>query len=156
MAGTNAGFDATAFRDGITFAMQMGTPPDLDVSAVFVFADGPGVVYTKNNVVVATPKLDRDGYPFDPDIKRTLTAGARVRVNCAIEMVKADQEEIPVGSFRPVKAIVTLLDVDYAQVKGCKEMILNGDTYAYGYEPGALGMFEVGVHQMIFYAVQET
>lgn len=155
MAGTNAAFDAAAFRDGITLAMQMGAPPDPAIAAVFVFPDG-AVVFTKNNVVVTNPKLDRDGYPFDPDIKRTPAPGARVTVNCAIEMVKADQEEIPVGSFRPVKAIVTLLDVDYAQVKGCKEMIFNNDRYIYGYEPGALGLFEVGVHTMIFYAVQET
>jgi hypothetical protein len=155
MAGTDARFDATAFRDGITFAMQMGTPPDPTIAAVFVFPEG-AVVFTKDDVVVTNPPLDRDGYPFDPEIKRTPAPGARVTVNCAIEMVKADQEEIPVGSFRPVKAIVTLLDVDYALVKGCKEIILNGDTYAYGYEPGAMGLFEVGVHQMIFYAVQET
>jgi hypothetical protein len=155
MAGTNAAFDATQFRDGIHFAMQMGTPPDPAIAPVFVFPPG-AVTYWKNGVEVIDPALDRDGYPFDPEIKKVAVPAKRVTVNCAVEYTKADAEEIPVGSFRPIKAIVTLLDVDYAQVKGCREMIANDDTYAYGYEPGAMGLFEVGIHTMFFFAVQET
>ena len=155
MAGTNASFNATEFRDAIHFAMQMGTPPDATIAPVFVFPPG-AVTYWKNGAEVLNPPLDRDGFPFDPEIEKVVVPAKRVSVPCAVEYVKADADELPVGSFRPIKAIVTLLDVDYAQVAGCRSMIANSDTYAYGYEPGAAGLFEVGIHTIVFYAIQET
>lgn len=155
MAGTYSGFDAEQFRSAIRFAMEMGTHPNPDVAPTFVFPPGPAT-YFKDGVEVTNPALDSDGYPFDPGIVKEQTPGARVQVNCAVDVGKADADEIPVGNFRPVKATVTLLDEDYALVKGCREMILNEDTYVYGYEPGAVGLFEVGIHVMIFYALQET
>jgi len=163
MAGSNSAFDPAAFRTAIQNAMQMGSPPDSTVSAVFVFPETGEVIYKKNGSEIMPPPLDLDGIPFDPLVERIIAPPKRVAVgtgpndvHCAIEMMKADADEIPVGSFRPVKAVVTFLDEDYAKVVGCREMILNGDTYVYGYEPGAMGLFEVGVNQMIFYAKQET
>lgn len=155
MAGTNAGFSAAQFRESIAFAMVMGAPPDPARRARFVFPPGPPT-YMKAGAPVANPRLDRDGRPLDPDVKVVQTPGAEVSVNCAVEIVKADAEEIPTGNFRPTKAIVTLLDVDHAQVEGCRELIYNNDRYLFGYEPEALGMFEVGIFTMIFHGLSES
>lgn len=155
MAGTYSGFDATQFRDAITFAMQMGTPPDANIAPKFVFPAGTPTYY-KNGTLIASPPLDQDGLPFDPEIVKVQDPGEVVTCNCSVEVSRADADEIPVGNFRPVKAVVTLLDTDYELIKGCREMIFNNDTYSYGYEPGALGLFDVGIHIMVFYAVQET
>lgn len=154
MAGTSSAFPADVFRAAITAVMQMGAPPDQARRARFIFAPG-APVYTKNGVTVTDPRLDREGKPLDPDVKVTLTPGVEVSVDCAVEVVKADAEEIPVGSFRPTKAIVTLLDTAHAQVVGCQELVYNGDRYVFGYEPEALGLFDVGAFTMIFYALAE-
>ena len=63
---------------------------------------------------------------------------------------------MPVGNFRQTKAVVTLLDTEYAKVTGCREMNYNGDRYLYGYEPEVNGLFGIDVHTMIFYALDES
>jgi hypothetical protein len=154
--GISADFDGDQFRRAIQFAMQMGAPPDVDKQAVFVFKP-TSRTYWKNGVQLGTaPRLDRDGKPLDPKIQVRVVEAATKKVDCAVEIVRADAEELPVGTFRQTKAIVTLLDEQYDQVKGCTELVFNGDRYRYGYEPEGLGLFSVGINTMIFYPVEET
>lgn len=154
--GISSNFNAQEFRDGIHFAMQMGAPVDDSRKAVFVFAS-TGRSYSKNGspVDASNVRLDQSGQPIDPEIKVVEIPGKRVTVDCAVEISKADSDEMPVGNFRDTKATVTLLDVDYEQVKGCKELEFNGDRYAYGYEPDGLALFDVAVNTIIFYALEE-
>jgi hypothetical protein len=155
MAGTSPGFSAADFRTAITAAMQMGAPPDVARRAKFVFPAGTPT-YVKGETEVTSPKLDREGKPLDPDVRIVATPGAEVTVDCAVQIVKADAEEIPVGNFRPTKAIVTLLDTAHAQVAGARELVYNGDRYVFGYEPEALGMFDVGVFTQVYYGTSES
>ena len=152
--GISANFDAQEFRDGIHFAMQMGTPIAEDRKPAFVFAS-PGRSYTKNGETVTNVRLDSSGQPIDPEVRVVEIPGKRVQVDCAVEIAKADSDEMPVGNFRGTKATVTLLDVDYEQVQGCKELEFNGDRYSYGYEPDGLALFDVAVHTLVFYALEE-
>jgi len=152
--GISATFDPTTFRNAIRFAMQMGSPPDPARRATFIFPSA-GKSYVKNGSAVANPRTDRDGVPLDPEIRTVEIPGGEVLVDCAIEIQPADADELPVGSFRPTKAVVTLLDEEFAQVNGCKELRYNGDRYAYGYETEGLGLFDVGVHVLTFYALDE-
>ena len=76
--------------------------------------------------------------------------------NCAIEIERANADEIPVGKFLNTKAVVTLLDVDYAKIQGCKELRYNGDRYASPTEIEAPGLFDVGIHTIIYYAIDES
>lgn len=155
--GIAANFPADDFRSAIRFAMEMGAPPAVALRPTFVFASGERA-FRKNGVVLAASdvRLDQSGRPLDPEIETVPTPGVRKQVDCAIEITRADANELPVGNFRPTKAIVTLLDDEHEQVKGCRELIYNGDRYLYGYEPDALGMFSVGVFTMIFFAVDEN
>jgi hypothetical protein len=154
--GISADFDADQFRNAIRFAMQMGTPPDVDKQPVFVFKP-TGRSYWKNSVQLGSaPRLDRDGKPLDPTIEVRVVEAATKRVDCAVEIIRADAEELPVGTFRQTKAIVTLLDEQYEQVVGCTELVFDGDRYRFGYEPDGLGLFSVGINTMIFYPVEET
>jgi hypothetical protein len=152
--GITTSFDATQFRNAVRFAMQMGAPPTPDLRALFMFPS-TGRTYVKNGSPVTNPRTDRDGVPLDPEIQMVDAPGSEVAVDCAVEISPADPEELPVGQFRPTKAEVTLLDVDFAQVDGCKELRYNGDRYAFGYETHGLGMFDVGVHVLTFYALDE-
>jgi hypothetical protein len=154
--GISADFDGDQFRDSIRFAMQMGTPPEVGKRASFVFKS-TGRTYRKGGQELASPpRLDRDGKPLDPNVEVINIPPVIKIVDCAVEVVRADADELPVGNFRLTKAVVTLLDEQYDQVKGCRELLFNGDRYLYGYEPEGLGLFDVGINTMIFYATDET
>lgn len=154
--GISADFDGEGFRSAVRFAMQMGLNPDPDRRPKFV-KKGQGRTYVKNGETLSSaPRLDRDGKPLDPEIEVVKEADQLISVDCAIEVERADAEELPVGNFRPTKVIATLLDQQYALVKDCRELIYNGDRYLFGYEPESNGLFDVGVYTMIFYAVDES
>ena len=156
--GISTSFDADLFRRAITFAEQMGTPPDSDRRPKFVKPAVAGRTYWKDGVQLDTPPpMGRTGEPLDVDIEvRTPQPVIVEDANCAIEIERVDADELPVGKFLPSKAVVTLLDIDYAKIAGCKEMTYNGDRYGSPTEPEALGMFEVGIHTIIFYAIDDT
>lgn len=150
------GFDSAGFRQAIRFAMQMGAPPDPDKRPKFL-PKAEGRTYYRNGVEIPTPRTDRDGRPLDPTIEMVETKPEPVTdVDCAIEIVTAESDELPVGNFRPTKAVVTFLDDEYAKVADCREMVYNGDRYVYGYEPELNGLFDVGVHTQVYYAVDDT
>lgn len=161
--GISVDFDNEGFRQAIKFAMQMGVNPDATKSAIFV-KKSTGRTYWKDDVELEdVPRLDRDGRPFDPDVEVRSSADQQYKVgtgtdevDVAIEVERADAEELPVGNFRPTKVVVTALDVDYAVIKDCRELIYNGDRYMFGYEPESTGLFEVGVYTLIFYALDES
>lgn len=164
--GFSVDFPTETFENAIKFAMQMGAPTgEVDGAplAPRFIKKGAGRTYWRDDEQLmpisegGTLRLDRDGRPFDPNVR--IGAGTDdevLAVDCAIEIDKADADEIPVGNFRPTKAIVTLLDADYLKIVGVRELAYNGDRYTYGYEPEALGLFDAGVHTMIFYAQDET
>jgi hypothetical protein len=150
-------FDKTGFEHAIRFAMQMGTPNDPDRAPVFIKKVTTLTYFEGSTEVAASSlRLDRDGRPLNPNIRVQKAADQSVTVDCAIEVARADADELPVGSFRPTKVIATLLDDDYALIDGCRELRYNGDTYIYGYEPEAYGLFDAGVHTIVFYALDES
>lgn len=154
--GLDVDFDNEGFKRAIRFAMQMGKNPEEDRRPKFVRRSST-VTYWLNNVELSSaPRMDRDGKPLNPDIEVRRPADTFLEVDCAIEVVKADAEELPVGNFRPTKIIVTLLAEQYAEVEGCREMVYNGDRYVFGYEPESNGLFDVGVYSLIWYAKDET
>lgn len=163
MATTDSRFSAADFRESIRFAMIMGTPPLTADRAVFVFATG-GKSYWKNGVELGvTPRLDLDGKPLDPMVEvRTEAAVTKKQgpgadeIACAIEMEMIDREELPVGNLAPSRMTVTVLDVDWVKLDGVREVIMGGDRYVSPKIPPALGLFDAGIQQIYFYAVDEN
>jgi hypothetical protein len=119
-------------------------------------------------VDTATVVLDQDGNPLDLDVEvrtdqpkivyqRKSEALDATHVDCAIEFQPAQAQELPVGlNLRPTKLIVTLLDEDFLKVEGCREILMGADRYIYSYTLPSLGMFTVGVQQMVFFALDES
>lgn len=154
--GYNVSFDGPGFRNAIRFAMQMGLNPDAGRRPIFI-QKAVGRTYWKNNVQLVTPpRVDRDGRPFDPDVEVRKADDQQILVDCAVEIERAEAEELPVGTFRPTRLVATLLDEQYLLVKDCRELVYNGDRYIYAYEPESNGLFDVGVYTMIFYVKEET
>lgn len=160
------GFDADGFRNAIKATMQMGIHPDPDRRPKFIRKGGEKTFWKDGVQLTSPPLMGREDEPLDPQIEvrraepviisAPAVAGNENTCDCAVEIQLAEADEIPVGNFRSTKAVVTFLDIDYARIVGCKEMRYNGDRYVYGYEPEAPGLFSVGVHTIIWYALDES
>lgn len=150
MAGSGAasGFDSAGFRAAIRFAMTMGAPP--------VTADKATFRFRKTRSFPTGTRLDQEGNPLDPTIAVTVVEPTPVVLdNVAVEFQTADPQELPVGNFRPTKAVLTLLDEEWATVDEAIEVQLGGDTYVIGYVHPPLGLFDVGVIQVSCFGVNE-
>lgn len=142
-----AGFDATAFREGILTAMQMGAPPDVNDQALFHFP----------NLLVYNGSADGANVPFDPAGTVTNHAPDPVRVDCAIEYFDAENQ--PTGGFgllAPTRISVTMLDDAYAKVKGCAYVVIAGDRYDYRRTEPPVGLFDVGIWTIHFVSPSDS
>jgi hypothetical protein len=148
MAGADAGFDSTAFRDGIHFAMHMGLPPDPSDQIKFYFAP---TVTNPGSLVV-----DGANVPFDPDASLTATPVTPVQVDCAVEYFDAEGQPTSFGMLTPSRIAVTLLDVDYDQVDNATHVVIAGDRYNFRRTVPPQGLFDVGLFVMHFTAENET
>lgn len=148
MAGVDAGFDGAAFRDAIHFAMHMGLPPDAGDQITFYFAatvTNPGSV-----------TIDGAGVPFDPASSLTSVPATPVQVDCAVEYFDAEGQPTNFGLLTPSRIAVTLLDVDYEQVKDATYVRIAGDRYNFRRTVPPQGLFDVGLFVMHFTAENET
>lgn len=135
MARAVPGFSADDFRSGIRLAMQVGLPPDLEDQPLFVFP----------RTATNTGPADEDGVPFNPDEKPVLSPLRSVRVQCAVEYDDASSRVENLGLISPSVIKITLLDEEYAQVKGFSYVVIGGDRYNYRLTETPLGLDVVGV-----------
>lgn len=148
MAGSDPGFDSDAFRTAVRFAMTMGSPTLTADKATFRFR--------KTRTFPTGTRLDQEGNPLDPTVAATTVEPTPVVMdNVAVEFQTADPQELPVGNFRPTKAVLTLLDEEWATVSDAIEVELGGDTYMIGYVHPPLGMFDVTVIQLSCFGINE-
>lgn len=146
--GIPAGFDASAFRNAVKFAMQMGSPTSTPQKVTFQW-----------RVLKEYAKEDVIDRPYDWTSNPTsTTAHTDVVVDCAVEFGRVAgniTERNPVGDFDSVRAIITVLDVDYVLIAGADYVSIGGDQYVIEYvQPMAL--FDVDVYQIHAVAVDES
>jgi hypothetical protein len=138
-------FDAKRFRNAIQFVFEMGEPPDVAQQIMFHFTD----------VLTFAGNADGDLVPFNPAETPTRVTKAPLNVPCDVEFVGAGDQETAFGAVIPAKLKVLLLDVDYAKVKDASFVVMNGDRYLRDYEQPSFGLFDVGLHTMVFKAENE-
>ena len=146
MAGSNAGFDASAFNDAIHFVMEMAAPPVAGDQAVFHFAP----------VVTSAAPVAADGVPFDPDAAKTSVTPAPVKVPCVVEYVNYGDDQSRLGTTSPGRVRVTLLEDDYRQVADAAFIVVGGDRYDFGHTEAPVGLFSAGVWTMHFNATRQV
>lgn len=146
MAGTNAGFNAAEFRDGIHLAMQMGAALDAGERVTFHFP---------TTVTNAAP-ADGAAVPFDPTATPTKATTPPVQVDCAVEYFDAENQPTSFGLLAPSRLAITLLDEEYEQVKGCAYVVVHGDRYNYRRTEPPSALFDVGLYVMHFTSPSET
>lgn len=161
--GLSANFPSATVRNALLFAMQMGAPNEVSEAdkrqVRFLRRNGTVQYFREDSIVpltVGSFRTDRDGKPLDPTIRMETSPDEEVLVDVAIEMEEASAEEVPVGNFRPVKATITLMAEEYAQIVGCREVSYNNDRYGYAYELEANGLFDMTFHTLIFFAIDES
>jgi hypothetical protein len=148
MAGTDAGFDATEFRDAIRFAMRMGAPEDPSERATFR--------WTKQQTFAVA---DVGGSTYDwSATPASTTQHPDVQVDVAVEFSArpAATRDEAAGQFDESRVTLTLLDEDYANVRGASEVILGGNTYNIDFVGPPMGLFEVTVYSVFCTARDES
>jgi len=109
MAATLPGFPAAAFRAGIRTAMGLGMPVEEARRPEFVI-EAPAV---------ADPATaDASGVPWDLNVVAPTVETTRVRPLCVIETAAEANTDGRFGQLQPGSIVVTLLDEEYALVKG--------------------------------------
>jgi hypothetical protein len=148
MAGTNAAFDSQAFKDGIHLAMNMALPGTVADRATFRW-----------RVQKTFSKQDTANRPYDwTATELTTDARADVQVPCAVEFSSRTTMagQTAMGHFDSSKAVITLLDEDYALVEGADEVLLGQNTYVVDFVAPPIGLFNVTIYQMYCSARDES
>ena len=146
MAGSNAGFNADAFREGIRFAYTMAASP----------VASEQVAFYKATELIYTVPVDDDNVPFDPTTTVQRVAPPPVRVPCGVEYFDAEGQPVPFGTVTVSRITCTLLDEDYVQVKDSAYVVIGGEKYLYRRTQPPSGLFDVGLYVMHFRAENET
>lgn len=132
-------FSATGFREGIRAAMQMGMPQE-----PITFIMPPEIEEVG---------VDAQGVPWDPTLVGTAPeSGEELTAHCAFETFDASGINTTGTDVAPIKVVVTILDEDWAPVAECVAIRLGGIVYGRDRNRPPLGMFSVGVIQVIFLA----
>lgn len=145
MAGSSSTFNAAAFRTAIRAAMTMGTPPRGVDQLKFYW----------NPVTTVVGHKDGEGVPFDPHATVSRSPSRVVSKPCAVEFIDAQGQPTAFGAIVPSRIRVTLLDADYLAIADHDYIVIAGDRYLKHHEIPAVGLFDVGVHQIIYQAENE-
>lgn len=119
MAGSDTGFVAAEFREAIRFAMLMGSPNTTSLKATFRW-------HKAQTFDPQDPA--RRPYHWNETVVTDTTHPDVVLDNVAVEYHPSRTNTgTVVGSFVPLKADMTILDLDYALIDGA-DMVLLGDS----------------------------
>lgn len=143
--GFGTGFNAAQFRTAIKNAMRMGLPNTVSERATFRWTPN----YTYQTADPGGTPYDLKSEPVTEDIRED------VQVDCAVEFVSRATASggTPIGVFDAARAVITVLDTDYAAIAGADQVILGGDVYKVDYVAPPMGLFEVTVYQIYATAV---
>lgn len=147
MAGSSPLFDADLFRSQIRATMTMGLPGNVADRATFRWRSD--TTYSSE---------DSANKPWLwTESPATNVVHADVQVPVAMEIMRtAEQDGTSVGDFEAVRVILTLLDVDYAQVVGADVVLLGRNVYNIDFLEPPIGLFDVTVYRFHLRAMDET
>ena len=89
--------------------------------------------------------LDQQGTPFHPAFRPTRAPMPGIKVPCAVEYKDAAGNLEAMGTVFPAGVVLTLLDEDYAKIKGFAYVAIGGIKYNYQRTAIPQGLISVGV-----------
>jgi hypothetical protein len=150
MAGTSSNFDAAAFRSAIQGVMTMGLSN--------VSSELPTFIFPTTYSYPPGTTLDEQGKPYDLTILPLATPKASVQATCAIEWAAGTDTDMkiePIGDIQETDIVLTMLDVDYATVRGAAWVQIGKSKYEIHYIEPPLGLFDVTVYRLHAKTVDE-
>lgn len=143
-----SGFNSQNFRDAIISTMQMGEAQDPAQRATFHFR--PEREYSS---------ADNAGNPYDlTSTPINESTKADVQVECAIEFVPRSTMSggTAVGQFETPRAVISLLDPEYQQIKDATEVSLGEDLYEIDFVEPPVSLFDQTLFRLHCHAVSES
>jgi len=120
--------------------MTVGLPVDPEEAPVFFMPQGE---------VTTDDPADQEGVPFSPTGVRTVVPRPKIQgVKCSIEYVDGVGKLENFGLISPSRVILTLLDEEYAQVKGFEFVVIGGNRYWYKRTETPKGLVSVGIYRV--------
>lgn len=141
-------FDADAFRTAIKNTMKMGAPTDASERATFIWT-----------TVKTFSRADSGGKPWTKDATAaTVVTHDPVQVDVAVEFIPRATiaSGTPMGAFESPRAVITVLDEDYALIEGANKVLLGGNSYTIDYIAPPVGLFDVTVYEIHCSAIDEV
>lgn len=133
-------FNSADFRQAIRGVMEMAATPDRQ----------PLTFGWNEQVTKADGVLDGEGIAFDPAAHVTRTTPPTKVVPAVVEYHNVNSEGTPFGTVSQPRLRITLLDLDYEQVKGADWVEIENERYTYAYDEPPTGLFDVGLHFLNF------
>lgn len=142
------GFNANAFRQAITSAMEMGLPEDEAERITFRW---------KTTRTFSGNAADRSGVPFDLNAAPvSVDEVPDVQIPATSEITRIAPDGTAIGSFDHPYVLITVLDTHYQQVLGANQVILGGDVYKIDFVAPPFGLGEVTIYQLYATALDES
>ena len=143
-----AGFNATAFRDAIRSTMEMGLPNTVAERATFRW---------KPERSYAVQDQAENPYDWtDTPVTEDVPADVQVAVAVEFEAHPAGSVDTALGQFDTSRAIITVLDTEYASIVGANEVLLGENTYTVQFVAPPVGLFDVTIYRIYVEAVDES
>jgi hypothetical protein len=133
-------FPAKRFREAIRGVWDMAATPD-EQRLTFGFNE---------KVTSTSTSIDGEGVAFDPRVKLNRTTKDPVVVPCGVEYRTASGESTPFGVVSQPRLAITLFDEDYALIEGADWVEIEDERYLYAYDEPPTGLFQVGLHTLVF------
>ena len=126
-------------RAGFRLAMNIGIAE--------AGVDRPTFVMPDTTTSTGVP-VDDDGVPFDAAAPVTVTPGQRIQVPCSFEEIDRAAVSSEFGQIIPTVWEITILDEDYAQVRGFRYVLIGGEPASLERERLQYSLGDVAVHQL--------
>lgn len=141
-------FNEDEFRDSIRFAMNMGIPENE--------SDRPTFKWTvQKEYAIADPAGSPYSWTSTPT-QTTTHADVQIPVAVTYTPKRQGDDGSPFGNTVVSRAVLTILDEDYANIIGADQVVLTGDTYNIMNVAPADGLFGVTVYEVYCESVDES
>lgn len=140
-------FDSDGFREAIRNTMLMGMPNASSERVTFRWTDRK-----------TFSKHDASGRPLNwyaTPVSNITNPDVEVPVAIEYSARASQAGNTTVGNFNNPRAVLTLLDVDFALVEGADKVIIDGSEYTVDFVEPPVGLFDVTVYTVHISAIDE-
>lgn len=139
MAGADptGSFNAAETRATLRATMAMGLPNAVAMRPTFYFP---------NDDTFAQASMSGKPWDWTAAVVENDPDRAPVQVPCAIEVDGTAVNLNAIGNFNPQRAVLTILDVDYAKVRGFSEVKMKGAVYRYSKLIDVIGLYDMDTY----------